>query len=261
MNVIEVEYEIKANSRMTTNMICPTPNLTLMICILFAPIQSAAWSPPSSPSSPASSPQHVVISDDASLSRKHFLRRILAVNGALLTASSSTTTSPQSQSQSPLLLSPPLANAAPPFAIMEEEMGYYPMKTLTDETVMVPSKVKRTSTSQSIALAKYLQSTNAQMYGAFWCPHCSRQKELFGKEAWAYIDYVECSPKGYKSQFGLCTTEGVDGYPEWKFGNGKRVGGEMELMEIAKASGWKGAAKFDGSLETGVPSLGGAACQ
>mmetsp|Transcript_9933 Transcript_9933/g.18111 ORF Transcript_9933/g.18111 Transcript_9933/m.18111 type:complete len:261 (+) Transcript_9933:56-838(+) len=260
-------------------MICPTPIITLMLCIPFAPIQTAAWSTPSSPSSPSSPPQHGVasVSDDASHSRKQFLRRILAVNGALLTASSITTsTSPQS----PLLRSsssslspfqPPLANAAPPFAIMEEEMGYYPMKTSTDETiVMVPSKVKRRSTPQAIALAQYLRAANAKMYGAYWCPHCSRQKELFGAEAWAYLEgsggyvgYVECAPKGYKSQFAACAKEGVEGYPEWKFGNGKSAGGEMELTEIAKASGFLDSegGKFDGSLETSVPSLGGAACQ
>ena len=90
------------------------------------------------------------------------------------------------------------------------------------------------------------------------------QKELFGKDAWKYINYVECSPKGYRSQFALCMDEGVDGYPTWKFGNGKSQGGEMELIEIAKLSGFlkkKGAKSFDASLEVGVPSLGGGECQ
>ncbi|KAL7532056.1 hypothetical protein ACHAXR_004406 [Thalassiosira sp. AJA248-18] len=152
------------------------------------------------------------------------------------------------------------ANAAPPFAIMAEEMGYFPVKDeRSGETVMVPAKAKRTSTDQAIALAKYLQSTGASMYGAFWCPHCSRQKELFGKEAWKYISYVECSPKGYRTQFATCLEKGVDGYPSWTFGNGKSQGGEMELMDIAKMSGFK--KPFDAALETGVPPLGGASCQ
>merc|ERR1712194_522173 len=116
-------------------------------------------------------------------------------------------------------------------------MGYFPMKDVNSgETVMVPAKAKRESTDQDIALAKYLQSTGASMYGAFWCPHCSRQKELFGREAWKYIDYMECSAKGYKSQFATCIENKVDGYPEWKFGNGKSQGGEMELVDIAKLS-------------------------
>ncbi len=158
----------------------------------------------------------------------------------------------------------PAANAAPPFAIMAEEMGYFPvMDERTGQTVMVPAKAKRESTEQAIALAKYLQSTGTKMYGAFWCPHCQRQKELFGKEAWKYVSYVECSPKGYRSEFAQCIDNGVDGYPTWKFGNGKDQGGEMELIDIAKTSGYlnKRGAKFDANLEGGVPPLGGASCQ
>ncbi|KAL9178404.1 hypothetical protein ACHAXT_000051 [Thalassiosira profunda] len=159
-----------------------------------------------------------------------------------------------------LLATPPPANAAPPFAIMSEELGYFPVNDeRTGETVMVPAKAKRESTDQAVALAKHLQSTGAVMYGAFWCPHCQRQKELFGREAWKYISYTECSPKGYRSLYATCLEKGVDGYPEWRFGNGKSQGGEMELAEIAKKSGFK--KPFDGKLETGVPPLGGGSCK
>lgn len=153
------------------------------------------------------------------------------------------------------------SNAAPPFAIMAEELGYFPVTDeKTGETVMVPAKAKRESTEQAVELAKYLQSTRAVMYGAFWCPHCSRQKELFGREAWKYITYVECSPKGYKSQYATCLSKGIEGYPSWKFGNGKSQGGEMELVDIAALSGFK-KFSFDATLEGGVPSLGGGGCK
>jgi hypothetical protein len=74
-------------------------------------------------------------------------------------------------------------------------------------------------------------------------------------------------PRGYKSQYATCLIDEVDGYPSWKFGNGKVQGGEMELIEIAKLSGYDnikkkgGGLPFDASLETGVPPLGGASCQ
>ena len=58
------------------------------------------------------------------------------------------------------------------------------------------------------------------------------------REAWKYINYVECSNQGYKSQFAMCLTNGIEGYPEWKFGNGKNQGGEMELIDIAILSGY-----------------------
>lgn len=180
-------------------------------------------------------------------SRADFLRQLIATSSAAILACNA----------------PVNANAAPPFAIMAEEVGYFPVTDeRTGQTVMVPAKAKRQSTDQSIELAKYLQSSGARMYGAFWCPHCQRQKELFGKEAWKYIDYVECSPKGYRAKYATCIDQKVDGYPTWKFGNGKTQGGEMELSEIAKISGYlKRGKTFDASLETGVPPLGGGSCQ
>jgi len=215
-------------------MIYTLPNLALILYIIsFASFHASAWTLPTTEVT----------------SRNDFIRRMLidAPCAILLT----TNTSP--------------AHAAPPFAVMEEEMGYFPVTDeRSGETVMVPAKAKRQSTDQDIALAKYLQSTGATMYGAFWCPHCSRQKELFGKEAWKYINYVECAPKGYRTQFALCIEKSVDGYPAWTFGNGKSQGGEMELVDIAKMSGFlekKGKKSFDASLETGVPPLGGGACQ
>ena len=188
------------------------------------------WVPPSPPSTESSSSRREILSQ--------------AISASLIL---------------PLISTSAPSNAAPPFAIMEEELGYFPV---TDErsgdTVMVPSKVKRQSTDQAIALAKYLDSSGASMYGAYWCPHCSRQKELFGKEAWKYISYTECAPKGYKSQYASCLSKEVEGYPTWKFANGKEQSGEMELVDIAKLSGYK--KKFDASLETGVPPLGGGEC-
>mmetsp|Transcript_39230 Transcript_39230/g.82501 ORF Transcript_39230/g.82501 Transcript_39230/m.82501 type:complete len:265 (+) Transcript_39230:2483-3277(+) len=246
--------------------------LLLSIIFAFAPIQEAeAWTPPPQkspisslpqqspsvkkndvPSSP--SPMEVEVpSPSSSSSRKNFLRRMLIDT----TSAASSLLLINSNSQQP-------ANAAPPFAIMEEELGYFPVTDeRTGQTLMVPSRPKRHSTDQAIELAQYLSSQKTIMYGAFWCPHCSRQKELFGKEAWALITYVECSPKGYRGQYAACLAKGVDGYPTWKFGNGKEQGGEMELVDIAKMSGFlkKKGASFDAGLETGVPPLGGGSCK
>ena len=184
---------------------------------------------------------------ETTTTRIDFLRNIFVASAAL-----------------PLLASSPRpSNAAPPFAVMAEELGYFPITDeKTGDTFMVPAKAKRESTDQAVELAKYLQSTKAGMYGAFWCPHCQRQKELFGKEAWKYVKYVECSPKGYKSQYALCLSKGIDGYPSWTFGNGKSQGGEMELVDIAAKSGYTKKFTFDASLEEGqVPSLGGGGCK
>ena len=41
------------------------------------------------------------------------------------------------------------------------------------------------------ALARHLRETGAVMYGAYWCPHCTEQKALFGDAA-KDVPYVEC---------------------------------------------------------------------
>ena len=43
---------------------------------------------------------------------------------------------------------------------------------------------------------KSLKAAGARLYGAFWCENCNKQKEVLGKEAMEYIDYVECFPNG-----------------------------------------------------------------
>lgn len=56
--------------------------------------------------------------------------------------------------------------------------------------------VQKESTEEAIAVAKELKAAGARLYGAFWCENCNKQKELLGKEAMEYIDYVECFPNG-----------------------------------------------------------------
>ena len=93
------------------------------------------------------------------------------------------------------------------------------------------------------------------MYGAFWCPHCQRQKEMFGREAWDLISYVECDGRGSGSNTRKCTKDGIDGFPSWKFKGMKDAGGEMPLAQLAKVSGYKG--EFNADLEPVLPQSSG----
>jgi len=147
------------------------------------------------------------------------------------------------------------ANAAPPVNVIAEELGYFPVQNRNGEITYIPARVKRTSTEQSIKLAAYLQKSGAVMYGAFWCPHCQRQKEMFGKEAWGMIKYVECDKKGFDGNASKCLKEGIEGFPAWKFKGGKEASGEMPLQQLVKVSGYKGT--FDGDLEPSLPNSSG----
>lgn len=88
------------------------------------------------------------------------------------------------------------------------------------------------------ALAEHLNKAGAKFYGAYWCPHCEEQKELFGASVHR-LPYVECSPGGGRApQAGICNAAGVQVYPTW-FINGQRYEGVLSLQELARMSGFK----------------------
>jgi glutaredoxin len=107
----------------------------------------------------------------------------------------------------------------------------------------VGEPVTATSNPVAVSLAQHLQKMGAKMYGAYWCPHCHDQKQLFGKEAIQYIQYIECDPSGKAPQPALCKAKQVEGFPTWEI-NGKLYPGQMSLQELAKLSGYPGDRKF-----------------
>jgi glutaredoxin len=96
------------------------------------------------------------------------------------------------------------------------------------------------STPGSVQLAEHLTALGAKMYGAYWCPHCHDQKQLFGQEAAKIIDYVECDGEGIDPQPALCRSKGIEGYPSWEI-NGQIYSGAQRLEELAAASGYTGS--------------------
>jgi len=79
--------------------------------------------------------------------------------------------------------------------------------------------------------AKCVAKTGLTMYGAEWCSHCLAEKKAFG-DAFKFVPYVEC-PDNIK----LCTDKGINGYPTWIDGAGKKYEGEQGLSGVAKISG------------------------
>lgn len=87
------------------------------------------------------------------------------------------------------------------------------------------------------ALARHLAKSGAMFYGAYWCPHCEEQKELFGGAA-GLLPYVECDPKGERSQTERCRAAGVKVFPTWVLGVERREG-VQPLAELARLSGFR----------------------
>ena len=98
-----------------------------------------------------------------------------------------------------------------------------------------------------IELARHLTAIGAQKYGAFWCPHCQEQKQLFGKEAFPEINYIECDPRGKNAQPELCQATNIKGYPTWKI-NDNFYSGLQSLEKLADLSGYQGPRNFQNHL-------------
>ena len=85
-------------------------------------------------------------------------------------------------------------------------------------------------------LAQCLKDKGATFYGAFWCPHCQAQKEMFGNSA-KKLPYVECSNPDGKSQTQICIDKGIQSYPTWEFTDGSRLSGEQQPSVLAEKTG------------------------
>ncbi|HIK28779.1 MAG: hypothetical protein N3E45_12750 [Oscillatoriaceae bacterium SKW80] len=121
------------------------------------------------------------------------------------------------------------------------ERLFIPQAQVAKETE--ESNISSKSESAEIALARHLKSKGAKMYGAFWCRHCQMQKQLFGEEAFAIIDYIECDARGENARPQLCKAARIQGYPTWEI-NGKLYPGMQTLEKLADLSGYKGARQF-----------------
>lgn len=87
------------------------------------------------------------------------------------------------------------------------------------------------------ALATHLDETGAKFYGAYWCPNCNEQKELFGASA-DRLPYVECTPDGRNGVMAfVCVSKEIEGYPTWII-NDRRHQGVLQPEQLARYSGF-----------------------
>lgn len=100
-----------------------------------------------------------------------------------------------------------------------------------------PSAGDAANPSYEERLAEHLTARDATMYGAYWCPHCSDQKAMFG-DAVEDIQYIECDPEGENAQPQLCREKNIQGFPTWEI-DGEFYPGTRSLEELAELSGFE----------------------
>ena len=119
-----------------------------------------------------------------------------------------------------------------------------PATSVSTPGIVAPA-VTTTSGPAELALVRHLREIGAKEYGAYWCPHCHDQKMLFGKEAAALIDYIECDPRGQNSRAEICQAAGanIKGFPTWEI-KGQFYSGTQSLEKLADLSGYTGPRNF-----------------
>ena len=95
------------------------------------------------------------------------------------------------------------------------------------------------STPEQLALVEHLRLKGAIFYGAWTCPYCFMQKNLFGIEAGRRLPYVECAKEEAGRQ--RCIAAGIRAFPTWDL-NGQRREGLLSLEELKIWSGFTPAA-------------------
>jgi hypothetical protein len=86
--------------------------------------------------------------------------------------------------------------------------------------------------------AKCLKDRHVVMYGAYWCPHCSEQKEKFGA-SFEYAPYIECGVQGdTRAEQQVCKDADIKHFPTWQFPpTGERAERVFSLQELSDRTG------------------------
>ena len=92
------------------------------------------------------------------------------------------------------------------------------------------------STAEQVALVEHLRRQGVLFYGAWWCPACFKQKNLFGQQAGNQLPYVECEKT--EEQRERCERAGIQAYPTWVKGT-QRLEGVQSLQHLGDWSGFQ----------------------
>ena len=85
---------------------------------------------------------------------------------------------------------------------------------------------QQASTAKALNLSEHLSRIGARFFGAWTCPACVRQMELFGKQAAVLVPYVECRmPEQRPNEAAACREAEVRAYPHLAVARRTKKGG------------------------------------
>ncbi|PQO26026.1 hypothetical protein C5Y96_21485 [Blastopirellula marina] len=85
------------------------------------------------------------------------------------------------------------------------------------------------------ALAKAIFDSGAKFYGADWCPHCTRQKAMFG-DGYSELPFEEVTNPNHTLN-ALGVEKNITQLPTWVFADGTRVTGVQEIEDLIAYTG------------------------
>ncbi len=89
-----------------------------------------------------------------------------------------------------------------------------------------------------VELAKWLDQTGFEFYGANWCPACTEQKQLFEDGA-SFLPFTEVTlPNATRSQDPQFASLGITTYPTWIFPDNTRHEEILSIEDLIQASGF-----------------------
>jgi thiol-disulfide isomerase/thioredoxin len=112
--------------------------------------------------------------------------------------------------------------------------GVGPVNTQTNNTSATSSTSLKPESVQKLAAC--IKASGAKFYGAFWCPHCNDQKDMFG-DAKKELPYIECSTPDGRGENPVCAAAKITGYPTWVFADGTSQPGALSFEELAQRTG------------------------
>jgi glutaredoxin len=108
--------------------------------------------------------------------------------------------------------------------------------TMEGNVTTSPESTSKYTTESVATFAKCVKDSGMILYAADWCPHCQRQKALFGNAA-SELAVVECIGESCDNAAAQMQAVGIEAFPTWITKDGTKMVGEQTFENLAAVTG------------------------